>query len=258
MLPRNLEGALDEQQLQNVLAVAQMATQVEDYELAEDLHRVYVRRVPAEGLQLAAFLAMHGDADEAMEIMKQFFNSDMDSVLRLAAQMLRTRQAEVGETLGAEVDRLVAAGLRASEIGLELNWRVVPAGAELDGDVQAQLTATGGTRALKPLSPVHLRMRREETAAVFFWIQRGRIDADSWAGTDIPLGEEREAYALSFSLPGGPALRSAEVGEAEFIYPLAEIEADFGTMPQEIEMSVRQISQAAGPGLPAIRRFALT
>src|SRR5690606_37322320 len=34
--------------------------------------------------------------------------------------------------------------------------------------------------ALRPLSPVHLRRRREAAGYRFSWIRRGRIDRDSW------------------------------------------------------------------------------
>ncbi len=49
------------------------------------------------------------------------------------------------------------AGLQASEIGLELNWRVSPSGLLVTGDNISSWSGEGGVRALTPLSPVHLR-----------------------------------------------------------------------------------------------------
>lgn len=157
----------------------------------------------------------------------------------------------LGDTVGP-------AGLQSVEIGLELNWRVVPSGGDLDGLVAAQSIEVGGVRALTPLAPVHARLRREGDAAVFSWIRRGRLDADSWAGTDIPLGEAEEIYLVAVGLPGLAPVRQWQVSEARLTYPVAAMEADFGAVPAEIELRVRQISQAVGPGLPATALFPLS
>lgn len=154
-------------------------------------------------------------------------------------------------------DVVAPAGLQASEIGLELKWRVVASGSNLDGGGAAQAVETGGLRALSPLAPVHLRLARVGSDAVISWIRRGRIDADSWAGTDISLGEASEAYHVAVSLPDAAPSRQWQVDEPRLTYPAAAIEADFGAMPEEIELSVRQLSQAVGPGLPATSRFPL-
>lgn len=154
-------------------------------------------------------------------------------------------------------EAVVPAGLQGSEIGLELNWRVVHSGGDLDGPVAAQAMEVGGVRALIPLAPVHPRLRREGDDAVFSWIRRGRIDADGWAGTDIPLGEAQEAYLVTVGLPDAAPMREWQVHEPRLAYPAAAIETDFGAVPEEIELSVRQISQAVGPGLPAVSRFML-
>ena len=43
------------------------------------------------------------------------------------------------------------------------------------------------------------------------WMRRGRIDADSWTPSDIPLGEEREEYRIDIAPAGGAVVRSATV-----------------------------------------------
>ena len=49
---------------------------------------------------------------------------------------------------------------------------------------------------LRPYRPAHLVAEREAGGAIrLAWTRRTRIDGDSWAGTDVPLGEEREAYS---------------------------------------------------------------
>lgn len=176
---------------------------------------------------------------------------------------LGTRDAMMaGAGAGADFvlfgDAVAPAGLQASEIGLTLNWRAVPSGSNLDGGGAAQSVETGGLRALTPLAPVHLRLEAVEDGVMLSWNRRGRIDADSWTGTDIPLGEALEAYQVAIGLPGSPPARQWQVNEPRLSYAAAAIEADFGLVPEEIEVVVRQISQAVGLGLPAARRFPLS
>lgn len=176
---------------------------------------------------------------------------------------LGTRDAMVaGATAGADFvllgEAVVPAGLQASEIGITLNWRAIPSGSNLDGGGAAPSVETGGLRALRPLSPVHLRLAPADDGVTLSWIRRGRIDADSWTGTDIPLGEAVEAYQVAIGLPGSPPARQWQLDEPRVSYAAAEIAADFGLVPEEVEVVVRQISQAVGPGFPATRRFPLS
>ncbi len=154
-------------------------------------------------------------------------------------------------------DRVGPAGLLAGEIGLPLNWRIGPEGADLSEARFASEAATGGLRARLPLSPVHLRCRTAGADLAFSWTRRGRIDADDWAPLDIPLGEEREEYRIDIAMVGGPVVRSAPVPTPTWTYGATEIAADFGVMPAAIDVTVRQLSVAAGFGIPASRRFAL-
>ena len=152
-------------------------------------------------------------------------------------------------------DAVRPAGLLESERGLLLNWRVGPSGADLSGANFVTQRQAGGLRALTPLSPVHLRVNRVGGDLDFSWIRRGRVEADRWEGADIPLGEEREEYRVEIAAPGGAALRTQTVSAAAWLYPSAAILADFGAFPEEIELTVRQFSVAAGWGVPAVRRF---
>ena len=120
------------------------------------------------------------------------------------------------------------------------------------------MTAAGGVRALTPLSPVHIRGVRNGGDLVVTWIRRGRIDADNWAAADIPLGEEAESYQVEVSPAGGPPVRSIIAAMPAWTYPAASIAEDFAALPQAIEVSVRQISAAVGPGLPGRAQFELS
>jgi hypothetical protein len=166
--------------------------------------------------------------------------------------------AEAGAYLVVLDDAVQAAGLLAGEAGLELNWRVGPAGSDLSGANLSDHSEIGGVRALLPLSPVHLRAAKGVAGDVTLsWVRRGRTDADNWTASDIPLGEEREEYQVQVAHAGGAVVRTETVLAPGFLYGSAAIAADFGAPPDEIDVTVRQLSLAAGWGLPATRRLSL-
>ncbi|WP_274424856.1 baseplate multidomain protein megatron [Chelativorans sp. YIM 93263] len=155
-------------------------------------------------------------------------------------------------------EAITPAGLKRREIGLELNWRVGPAGYDLSDAHFMTQTVAGGERALLPLSPVHLRVRMADGDLHLSWIRRGRIDADSWRGEDIPLGEEGERYRVEVAPTGGEAVRRVIVPHPSWSYEAAAIAADFGDPPGTLDVTVRQISAAVGAGLPMRRTITLT
>jgi hypothetical protein len=166
--------------------------------------------------------------------------------------------AEAGAFLVVLDDAVQAAGLLASEVGLELNWRVGPAGSDLFGANFSDHEQIGGLRALLPPSPVHLRAAKDSAGDVTLsWTRRGRIDADSWTASDIPLGEEREEYQVQIAHAGGAVVRTATTPAPSFLYDSADIATDFGAPPDEFDVTVRQLSLAAGWGIPATRRLSL-
>ncbi len=143
-------------------------------------------------------------------------------------------------------------GLLSSEIGLSLNWRVGPSGEDFSGQAFGAYTETGGLRALTPLSPVHLKAVRQPDGDIdISWIRRGRIDADSWLGSEIPLGEEAEAYRVDIAAEGGNIVRSLTVASPSLTYMAAFMAEDFPVTPERIRITIRQISAAVGPGVPA-------
>ena len=169
--------------------------------------------------------------------------------------------AAAGAASGADFvlldDAVQPAGLRASEAGRAMNWRVGPGGYDFSATHFAAATVTGGLRALTPLSPVHLRaIRQADGALALGWIRRGRIDADSWLGSDIPLGEESESYRVTVSAAGGATVRDVNVSTPHWLYAAADIAADFPLPPGEIDIVVRQISAAIGDGIAAALRIA--
>ena len=163
--------------------------------------------------------------------------------------------AATGASSGADFVLLDAAvrvaGLRPGEAGLSLNWKVGPAGHELTDRYFVTEAHVGGVRSALPLSPVHLMAAREADGSFAVeWTRRGRIDADSWLGTDIPLGEALERYVVRIGEPDSSVAREVTLSATSWTYEAAMFAADFSPPPDAIEITVRQVSQSAGEGLP--------
>ncbi|MGB7431462.1 MAG: glycoside hydrolase/phage tail family protein [Ahrensia sp.] len=164
--------------------------------------------------------------------------------------------AAVGALSGAEVVLLDATlkplNLPTNARGMTRHWRVGPQGKEFSDRYFAHEIVAGGTRAFLPLSPVHLRVAgSRQTGLQLRWIRRSRIDADSWLGVDVPLGEAREAYLIVITDPGGNRLASRSVSE-----PVLDLSAT-QAWPATIRVSITQISESHGPGLPLDRQLTL-
>lgn len=142
---------------------------------------------------------------------------------------------------------VVPVGLERSEIGLQLNWRLGTAGRPFTADYFEMITMTGGMRALRPLSPVHLRAKKQEDDIYFSWIRRGRIDADSWLADDIAIGEERERYQIEL-WQNGQKILTHEVSEEGWNLMAEHQQQLFGSAAANIQFRVAMISAQAGCG----------
>lgn len=162
-------------------------------------------------------------------------------------------EREAGRSLpiGARVVVLDGAAVSLTsdlrDLGREQRYRIGPAQRDVGDPSMAELTASIGSEALKPLSPVHPRARRGGGAIAIDWIRRTRIDGDSWDLAEVPLGEETELYEVAI-LNGGVTLRRARTPAASWSYPEALELADFGTAQTEIEIVIAQISTVTGRG----------
>lgn len=154
---------------------------------------------------------------------------------------------------GAQVvvldDALVDLGVTASGIGIAHDFRTEPAGRALDDATAINTTITPRGLSLVPLSPVHLRARRTGAGIVFSFIRRTRTNGDSLDLYEVPLGEDREEYRFEILSAGNP-VREYTLTTPSLTYASADEIGDFGTARSEIEIRVRQISQAVGPGMP--------
>ena len=133
--------------------------------------------------------------------------------------------------------------LATSARGLTRHYRIGPARRSLDdASYVARELAFEGV-GLRPYAPAHLRANSE--GSLFSWIRRTRIDGDSWQGSDVPLGEEREEYLLRVSDATG-LKREATTNTSSWSYSATDRAAD-GTASQ-FTLDVAQVSARFGPG----------
>jgi hypothetical protein len=142
----------------------------------------------------------------------------------------------------------IARGLDALERTMQL--RIVAAGRDHGDAAAVALQATPRATALRPLSPVHLRAVRTQDGVALDWIRRTRIDGDSWAAQDVPLGEASEAYAIDV-LSGSSILRTIEATAPSVLYAAADELADFGAPQTSLSVHIAQISATVGRGFAA-------
>lgn len=152
-------------------------------------------------------------------------------------------------------DAVSPAGLKPQEAGLELNWRVGCSGEEFSDQFYSTKTKPGGLRARQPLSPVHIRTSMRANGDIDIgWIRRGRIDADSWLSSEIPLGEDREVYHIEI-LFEERVIRSLEVTASNWTYSASERLKDLGNSSVVFDFTVAMVSASVGAGHEARCKF---
>lgn len=86
------------------------------------------------------------------------------------------------------------------------------------------------------------------------WVRRTRVGGDSWGVTEVPLGEEVEAYVVEI-FSDGLLLRREELTEAHWTYTASDQSAD--GVNGVIEIQVAQVSALYGPGYAAQTQIAI-
>lgn len=142
------------------------------------------------------------------------------------------------------------------ETGQNLVFRVGPARMAPDHDSYASATILVERADLRPLSPVHVRARREDGHLTVSWVRRTRIGGDSWTPGDVPLGEVAEKYELNVG-PAGETLQTVVVDSPFWSVDSAQESAIFGGLVSTLEVEVRQVSERFGPGRAATGMFTL-
>lgn len=148
-------------------------------------------------------------------------------------------------------EALTQADVPLIDRGIARTWTYGPAPKpSSDPTFKSRLT-TFEAVALKPFAPVHLRGTRNPTGDLLItWIRRARQNGGWQDGTDIPLGEAAEAYALEV-LDGGSVVRTVSgLTTPAHTYTADDQIADFGSAQSSVTIRALQISDTVGRGIP--------
>lgn len=138
-------------------------------------------------------------------------------------------------------------GLNASERDLARHYRIGPATLPYDNPAFTHRIEAFAGIGLRPLSVCHLAGQTGPSGdATLTWIRRTRLDGDSWASYEVPLGEARELYLVRVSV-GGAVFREVTVGQPAWTYTASQRAAD-GLLAQQVDIAVAQLSDAFGAG----------
>lgn len=134
--------------------------------------------------------------------------------------------------------------LAASLRGIAQNYRIGPAARGYDDPSYVHLVEAFAGVGLRPYAPCHLAAAGSGDISVR-WVRRTRIDGDSWAGLDVPLGEASESYLVRV-LTGAGIVREETVGGPGWTYPAAARAAD--GVSGDYRFAVAQLSDRFGAG----------
>ena len=110
--------------------------------------------------------------------------------------------------------------------------------------VTASLTAIGA--ALRPLSPIHLRlMLRPDGSAAVHWVRRSR-EGWRWSdGIDAPLAEETELYRIEIATSPSAMSLSESLAQPHYLLPAAQLAEMRAAGATSLTISVYQIGRFA-------------
>jgi hypothetical protein len=184
--------------------------------------------------------------------------------LRQLLRGLRGTEGAMGAASGSRMVVIDAACQRLpvplAGLGQPRTLRAGPASRPLTDGSYTETQFTPHGIGLRPFAPAHLRARRNPGTGdiTLTWTRRSRaLEADSWEGFEVPLGEEVESYAVSIlASPVGAVLRTLNAATPQVIYTAAQQAADFGAAlgpGAPLTFAVRQVSMAVGMGAEAKR-----
>ncbi len=203
----------------------------------------------------ANFAAVRNVGDQSWEVL-QFRDAELVDVDTYALSgFLRGQfgtEFDMPAVLTAGADFVLLDGsaaqinLSSSERGLDRHYRVGPASRGYDDDSYVHFVENFAGIGLRPYAPVHLRAHITEASDVqFTWVRQTRIDGESWAGADVPLGEDSENYIVRI-VQNGDVIREAETTAPSFLYTSEMQLSDSISDPYDFE--VAQVSVQFGPG----------
>lgn len=157
------------------------------------------------------------------------------------------RSVPAGSLIVRLDEAVVPLSSELSELGQTWRYRIGPSGRDHADPSMMEISATIGREALKPMSPVHVRLRRDADGIQISWIRRTRRDGDGWEAADVPLGEEQQSYEIDI-IRDGAVVRQLASTEPFAHYFAAQELHDFGAPQTVLKLRISQISTAAGRG----------
>jgi hypothetical protein len=162
-----------------------------------------------------------------------------------AAEMLASRPA--GQDFILLNEAVVPVEETLAEAMVPASWRIGPPLFDHGHSSYVAIDSAAATRALRPLPPAQLRVRRAVDGLDVSWIRQTRVSGDSWEIAETPLAEDREEYRLEI-LNGTTAVRSEILPTPFFNYSNAAMTADFGAPQTTLHLRVAQVSAIIGVG----------
>jgi hypothetical protein len=151
----------------------------------------------------------------------------------------------IGSTVVLLNTALTQLDLPASARGLVRHYRLGPQNRGYDAPETVHLVEAFDGIGLRPYPVAHLRATHTGADLAIGWTRRTRIDGDSWASVEVPLGEDSEAYIIRI-LQAATTLREETTTAPAWTYTAAMQSADTAT--GTIEVQVAQLSQRFGAG----------
>ncbi|MEI6573835.1 MAG: glycoside hydrolase/phage tail family protein [Alphaproteobacteria bacterium] len=137
-----------------------------------------------------------------------------------------------------------------NDVGKHFFWRVVTSGLDYMHPTALSFEATIGSEALKPLPPVHGKASRSADGISIHFIRCGRIRADSWVPSDIPMDQSQEAYEIEV-LDGSRIVRTLSTTTTVALYTAKDEMIDFSSRRSSLNFRIYQIGDGVGRGYPA-------
>jgi len=145
-------------------------------------------------------------------------------------------------------DAVAPLATRIADIGAPQNYAIGPADLFFDDPLYVRLTATATNLSLRPYAPTYPRARRTLQGVEISFIRRARIHGDAWEIAETPVDETAAAFEADITTPAGVRLLTSTT--TVFLYPAAQEIADFGSVQNQLNLSIYQYSEIAGRGFP--------
>lgn len=137
-------------------------------------------------------------------------------------------------------------GLELSARELARHYRIGPSRRPYDDPSYRHYVEAFAGVGLRPYAPAQFRSRMTAGDLDLRWLRRTRVDGDSWASVDVPLGEETERYVVRVT-QGNSVVREVETSKPDWSYSASMRAQDALIGAYEIE--VAQVSLRFGAGL---------